>query len=143
MKQVKFFRPNWSQINKAIESYSLKELREQQKKMNDTIQKKINLAFQAKRNKEAADKLKALKDLPIDSDVYYTGNSPDISFGSKGFKRKDGRKYMTVSFEGKATWNVVYQNLQEQPTSDSQNSSHKITSRLNSALSTHQFNSNK
>ncbi len=133
MKQVKFFRPNWPQINKAIEAYSLKELRDQQKKMNDAIQKKIDLVYQAKRLKEVADKLKALKDLPLDTEVFYIGRNPAISFGLKGLKKKDGRKYMTVEFDN-MRWNIVYTNIQTEPPSTNQELSNKLSKRLDNIL---------
>ena len=126
---MNYFKPNWYAINKAITEGQLKELREEQRQLEKKIQSKVDAFYLEKRQKEAADKIAALKSLPIGGTVFYTGRSLDIKFGSVGKKVKDGRTRMSVDFDGKQ-WGCYYTNLKAEEITPAEKSSHDISVRL-------------
>lgn len=130
---MKYITVNWKAVNKAISENDCGQLRSEQAQIKKLIDTKLNDAYIERRKQEELNKIKALKELPIDSDVIYTGRSSDIKFGEIGKKKKDGRSRMTAEFNGKR-WSVYYTNLkQDQLTSDELNS-RKVTDRISELL---------
>lgn len=130
---MKFFKPNWHLINKAIEAGELKELRTEESDLKKKIQAKVDVYYAAKRAKEAGDKIAALKNLPVGGTLYYIGRSSDIKFGAQGAKVKDGRTRMIVEINGKQ-WSCYYSNLKTDEATAEEKTSNKVTTRITELL---------
>lgn len=126
-----FFKPNWYRINQAIENSDLTELRRQQKELSAKIQKKIDHAYEVKRQQVFTDKLAALKDLAPGSEVFVMNAYPNcnITFGNLGYKVKDGKTRMSVEVNGKK-WLIYYKELSIVPPSEEQLISFKVKGRI-------------
>lgn len=119
-----FFKVNWTAVNKAIPE-NLKELRQAQKELSNKIQKKVNDYYRLEREKMAAEKVAALKSLPVNSDVYYIGRGDKVEFGAKGKKVKDKRIRMLAEFDN-TTWDCPYTALIDRPPTDQEIKNRKI-----------------
>ncbi len=126
---MKYFNPDWRLINKAINEGELKELRAEENELKKKIQIKVDAYYKEKRERDLADKIRALKLLPIGSKVYYTGRSSDIKFGAEGIKLQDRRTRMSVKFDGRP-WGVYYTNLKSEETTPQEKNSNEISTRL-------------
>lgn len=130
---MKYFKPNWHAINKAIDEGQLKELRAEEHSLKNKIQEKVDAHYKEKREMEQAEKIAALKALPVGGKVFYNGRSSDIKFGAEGVKVKDGRTRMSVSFDGKQ-WGCYYTNLKIEDVTPGEKSSHQICVRLTNLI---------
>lgn len=130
---MKFIKPNWHLINKAIEAGDLKDLRQEESDLKKKIQSKVDAYYKAKREKEVADKIAALKNLPLGGTIHYIGRSADIAFGAQGTKVKDGRTRMIVDINGKH-WSCYYSNLKTDEPTQGEKSSHIVTTRIGELL---------
>ena len=127
---MKYIKPNWLAINKAIAEGDIKELRAEEFKIKEKIQAKVEAYYKEKRKREALDKISVLKLLPVGGTVYYTGSSgDDIKFGNQGRKVKDGRSRMVVDFYGKK-WRVYYTYLKTLEVTTEEKSSRACTERI-------------
>ena len=126
---MKYFKPNWYAINKAIDEGQLKELRAEEHSLKNKIQEKVDAHYKAKREKEQSEKIAALKSLPVGGKVFYTGRSSDIKFGAEGVKVKDGRTRMSVQFSD-MQWGVYYTNLKLEEVTPSEKTGNQISVRL-------------
>jgi hypothetical protein len=139
---MKYLTINWREVNKAIEGGQLKELRKEEHEVKEKIQKKVDEFYKAKREADLQAKFKALKDAPEGTPIYYIGRSIEIPFGSEGKKVSQSRKNrtrMTVEFNGRP-WYCAIINLQLDPLTESQKSSHNITTKLTNFLTQHPIN---
>jgi len=112
--RTNYFKPNWHEINKAINTENLKELREAQKELEKKIQVKINNFYKQKREVEQIQKITELKALPIGSKIYFLGRFDKIKYGSECIKVADGRTRIHYKVNGKE-WNSSYLNLRIEP----------------------------
>jgi len=112
--KTNFFNPNWREINKAINTENLKELRQVQKELDRKIQNKINAFYRAKRKTEQIQKITELKALPIGSKIYFMGRFDKIKFGSECVKISDGRTLIHFEVNGKR-WKGPYKELRITP----------------------------
>jgi len=112
--KINFFNPNWREINKAINTENLKELRQVQKELERKIQNKINAFYRAKRKTEQIQKIAELKALPIGSKIYFIGRFDKIKFGSECVKISDGRTLIHFEVNGKR-WKGPYKELRITP----------------------------
>src|SRR5688572_10033127 len=126
---MKYFNPNWYQINKAIREGNLSELRIQHKAILNTIDRKIKSGIAQRKEAERNAKIKALKEAPDGTEIYYTGYySPEIEFGAKGEKQNGKKKIvsrMVVKYNDKL-WNCEIKNLQLEPPTEQQLRSYRI-----------------
>lgn len=112
--KTQFFKPNWHEINKAINNENLKDLREAQRELEKKIQGKIHAFLKAKREVEQIQKIAELKVLPKDAKIYFIGRFDKIKYGSECIKIADGRTRIHYEVNGKR-WNSPYQNLSIKP----------------------------
>jgi len=106
---MNYFRPNWYQINKAINEGNIKDLRKEQRDLEKSIQKKVDQYYREKRDKEKMELINRIKSLPAGSLLYFTGHDSKgrIKFGDKFEKVKDGRTYVYV-WRNDSTWRIPY-----------------------------------
>jgi len=112
--KTNFFNPNWREINKAINTENLKELRQAENELKKKIQFKVDAYFKAKRENELAQKIAELKALPIGSKIYFMGRFDKIKFGSECVKISDGRILIHFEVNGKR-WRGPYKELRITP----------------------------
>ena len=112
--KTQFFKPNWHEINKAINNESLKELREAQRELEKKIQLKINAFYKIKRENEQIQKIAELKALPRNAAIYFIGRFDKIKYGSACIKIADGRTRIHYETNDKK-WNRPYNNLSIKP----------------------------
>jgi len=127
--KTNYFKPNWQEINKAINTENLKELREAQKELEKKIQSKVYAFYKAKREIEQAQKIAELKKLPNGSKIYFIGRFDKIKFGSECIKITDGRTRIHYKVNGKE-WNSPYLNLRIEPPTEQEYRDHGLSVEL-------------
>lgn len=112
----KYLNPDWKAINKAIAENkdTRAELKQELRDLTKKIDEKLQEQYHALKLKEAADKVEALKKLPVGSPVWYIGRTESL-LGKQGTKKKDAIKRMTVDFEGGLSYLCYYTNLSPTP----------------------------
>jgi len=139
MKTTNYFRPNWSQINKAIQDPDLRaEMNKQLHDLTQKIKNKRNDHWRSERKAVQDAKIAAIKSLPPGHSVSFTGNFSKL-LGKEGAIAKHGRTRVSVDFGGDlGKWNVYYHELSTEAMDKvdlaGKKAALRITERLNRVL---------
>lgn len=131
--KTQFFNPDWREINKAINSENLKDLRQAQKELENKIQDKINAFYKAKRESENIQRIAELKICPIGAKIYFVGRFDRIKYGSECIKISDGRTRIHYKVNGKQ-WNSPYLHLRVNPPTEQEYRDHGFSIELTRIL---------
>jgi len=111
---MKYLKPNWYQINKAIDEGNIEALRKEQRSLEKSIQKKINQYYREERARKMKEHIVKIKALPVGASLYYTGYGSNgrLIFGDKFTKIYDGRTYVHVKLDRTGVgWRIPYENI--------------------------------
>lgn len=130
-----FFTPNWHAINKAVNGSpdDRKLLRQAIDEFSTKVKNKVREKLAQDEQDKKLAHIKALKEMPNDTVLYYIGYDPTL-FMCSGEKYKTGRKYIGVKF-GKQYWSIPFDKLQIMPPDTAQIESLRLNMRIRTNLS--------